>query len=142
MDLMEYIYDDGGRSLYFKGKSGVRDCVCRSIAIAMGMDYKVIYNHIFSMMGESPRNGVNTRSVKFKRLMESLGFTWVATSGIGWTEATHLVQGELPDGRLVCSMAGHYTAVIDNRVHDTFDPRMNGMYEFRKVYGYWKLKED
>ena len=140
MDLMEYIYDDGGRSIYFKGKA--RDCVCRSIAIAMGMDYKVIYNHIFSMMGESPRNGVNTRTAKFKKVMESLGFRWVATSGIGSHQAVHLVKGELPEGRLVCSMAGHYTAVVDNQVRDIFDPRMNDMFEFRKVYGYWKLKED
>lgn len=140
MALMEYIYDDGGRSLYFKGKTG--DCVCRSIAIAMGMDYKVIYNHIFSMMGESPRNGVNTRTAKFKKVMESLGFRWVATSGIGSHRAVHLVKGELPEGRLVCSMAGHYTAVVNNEVRDIFDPRMNDMFEFRKVYGYWKLKED
>lgn len=138
MDLMEYIYDDGGRSLYFKGKA--RDCVCRSIAIAMGMDYKVIYNHIFSMMGESPRNGVNTRTANFKKVMESLGFRWVATSGIGSHQAVHLVKGELPEGRLVCSMAGHYTAVVNNQVRDIFDPRMNDMFEFRKVYGYWKYE--
>ena len=138
--LMDWIYDDGGRSRYFKGKT--RDCVCRSIAIAMGIDYKVIYNHIFSMMGESPRNGVNTRSVKFKRLMESLGFTWVATAGIGWTEATHLIQGELPVGRLVCSMAGHYTAVVNGYVRDIIDPRTNDFGDYKKVYGYWRLKED
>ena len=53
MALMEYIYDDGGRSLYFKGKTG--DCVCRSIAIASGRDYKEIYDLIFSTMKESPR---------------------------------------------------------------------------------------
>lgn len=138
MALMEYIYDDGGRFLYFKGKA--RDCVCRSIAIAMGMDYKVIYNHIFSMMGETPRNGVNTRTAKFKKVMESLGFRWVATSGIGSHQAVHLVKGELPEGRLVCSMAGHYTAVVNNQVRDIFDPRMNDMFEFRKVYGYWKYE--
>jgi hypothetical protein len=39
-------------------------------------------------------------------------------------------------------MAGHYTAVVYNQVRDIFDPRMNDMFEFRKVYGYWKLKED
>ena len=137
--LMEYIYDDGGRSRYFKGNA--RDCVCRSIAIVLGQDYKEIYNHIFAMMGESPRNGVNTRTAKFKRLMDSLGFTWVATSGIGSHQAVHLVKGELPDGRLVCSMAGHYTAVVNNQVRDIIDPRTNDLWDYRKVYGYWKLKE-
>ena len=137
--LMDWIYDDGGRSRYFKGNA--RDCVCRSIAIVLGQDYKEIYNHIFAMMGESPRNGVNTRTAKFKRLMESLGFTWVATSGIGSHQAVHLVKGELPDGRLVCSMAGHYTAVVNNQVRDIIDPRTHDLWDYRKVYGYWKLKE-
>ena len=138
MAMMEYIYDDGGRSLYFKGKTG--DCVCRSIAIASGRDYKEIYDLIFSTMKESPRNGVNTRTAKFKKVMESLGFRWVATSGIGSHQAVHLVKGELPEGRLVCAMAKHYTAVVNNQVRDIFDPRMNDMFEFRKVYGYWKYE--
>jgi hypothetical protein len=140
MALMEYIYDDGGRSLYFKGKTG--DCVCRSIAIASGRDYKEIYDLIFYTMKESPRNGVNTRTAKFKRMMESLGFRWVATSGIGSHQAVHLVKGELPEGRLVCSMAGHYTAVVNNHVRDIIDPRTNDFGDYRKVYGYWKIKED
>ena len=135
---MEWIYDDGGRSLYFKGKTG--DCVCRSIAIAMGRDYKEIYDLIFKTMGKTPRNGVSTSKPKFKRMMASLGFTWVATSGIGWKESTHLIKGELPEGRLVCAMAGHYTAVVDNQVRDVFDPRMNDLQEYRKVYGYWMFE--
>ena len=136
---MEWIYDDGGRSLYFKGHT--RDCVCRSIAIAMGRDYKEVYDLIFKTMGKTPRNGVSTHKPKFKRMMASLGFTWVATSGIGWKESTHLIKGELPEGRLVCAMAGHYTAVIDNQVRDIFDPRENDFGEFRKIYGYWKLED-
>ena len=140
MALMDYIYDDGGRSLYFKGKAGVRDCVCRSISIASGKDYKEIYNLLSKTMGETPRGGVFTTKAKFKRMMASLGFTWVATSGIGWTEAVHLAWGELPKGRLVCSMAGHYTAVVDNVVRDTLDPRVNPYGQMRKVYGYWKYE--
>lgn len=139
MALMEYIYDDGGRSLYFKGKTG--DCVCRSVAIASGRDYKEIYDLIFSTMKESPRNGVNTRTAKFKRLMESLGFRWVATSGIGSHQAVHFIQGELPDGRMVCSVNGHWVAVVDNQVRDIFDCRLNTFGEHRRIYGYW-IKED
>ena len=138
MELLPYIYDDGGRNQYFKGKAGVRDCVCRAITIASGMDYKQVYDLIFRTMGESPRNGVFTRKPKFKRMMESLGFSWVATSGIGSHQAVHLINGELPNGRLVCSMAGHWTAVVDNRVRDTFDPRTNAYGQNRKIYGYWE----
>ena len=139
MALMEYIYDDGGRSLYFKGKTG--DCVCRSIAIASGRDYKEIYDLIFSTMKVSPRNGVNTRTAKFKRLMESLGFRWVATSGIGSHQAVHFIQGELPEGRMVCQVTGHCVAVVNNQVRDIFDCRLNTFGENRRIYGFWK-KED
>lgn len=140
MDLMELVYDDGGRHLYFKGKSGVRDCVCRSISIASGKDYKEIYDLLFKTMGETPRGGVFTTKPKFKRMMVSLGFTWVATSGIGSHQAVHLVEGELPEGRFCCSMAGHWTAVVDNQVRDTIDPRINGYGQMRKIYGYWKYE--
>lgn len=140
MDLMEYIYDDGGRSRYFKGVTG--DCVCRAVAIASGRDYKEVYDLIFSTMGVSPRYGVNTRTAKFKRMMETLGFRWTATSGIGSHQAVHFIQGELPEGRMVCSVNGHWVAVVDNRVRDVFDCRLNSFGENRRVYGYWKLKED
>ena len=36
---MKWIYNDGGRSLYYKAQN-VRDCVCRAIAIANDEDYK------------------------------------------------------------------------------------------------------
>ena len=92
-------------------------------------------------MKESPRNGVDTRSPKFKRMMESLGFRWTATSGIGSHQAVHFIQGELPEGRLVCSVHGHNVAVVDNQVRDIFDCRRNIYGEDRRIYGYWK-KED
>ena len=136
---MELIYDDGGRSRYFKGQCG--DCVCRAITIASGMDYKQVYDTIFKTMGETPRNGVMTKSAKFKRMMASIGFRWVATSGIGSHQAVHFIQGELPEGRLVCATAKHYVAVVDNKVRDIFDPRINDFGDHRKIYGYW-IKED
>lgn len=137
MELLNFIHDDGGRNQYFKGTAG--DCVTRSIAIASGMDYKQVYDLIFRTMGESPRNGVWTKKPKFKRMMQQIGFTWTATSGIGSHQAVHLVNGELPDGRLVIAMAKHYTAVVDNTVHDIFDPRTNDFGDCRKIYGYWKF---
>lgn len=137
MELLEYIYDDGGRNKYFKGQTG--DCVCRSIAIASGKDYKEVYDLLFKTMGESPRNGVFTKKAKFKRMMQSLGFTWTATSGIGSHQAVHFVPGDLPSGNLVVATAKHYVAVVDNKVHDIFDSRTNPFGECRKIYGYWKF---
>ena len=42
---MEWVYDDGGRSKYFKAEH-VGDCVCRAIAIGTGKDYKEVYDLI------------------------------------------------------------------------------------------------
>ena len=41
---MKWVYDDGGRSKYFKGTTD--DCVARAIAIATGKDYKEVYDLI------------------------------------------------------------------------------------------------
>lgn len=38
-----WVYNDGGRSNYFKGKK-VGDCVARAVAIASGIDYKKVYD--------------------------------------------------------------------------------------------------
>jgi hypothetical protein len=35
----------------------------------------------------------------------------------------HLTDGELPGGRLVVSVSGHWTAVIDGEIRDTHDPQ-------------------
>ncbi len=134
---MPFNYNDGGRSRYFKAKR-VNDCVCRSIAIASGRDYKEVYNELGSVMGKSARERQNTRAAKFRRYMLGLGFIWVACAKPGETGATHLIVGELPMGRLVCSAAKHYVAVIDGVVNDTWDSRYNSFDEPRRIYGYWK----
>ena len=145
MELLKYVYDDGGRSKYFKA-SNVEDCVVRAIAIASGRDYKEIYNSLKKAIGYSPRGGVWTSRASFKRWMKENGFRWVSCSGIGSHQAVHFVEGELPSfisgesnvpARLVCSCHRHNVAVINNEVHDTWDSRFNSWGELRRIYGYW-----
>ena len=136
--IMGYIYSDGGRSNYFKGNTG--DCVCRAIAIASGRDYKDVYNSLKKAIGGSPRNGVYTNKPNFKRWMTENGFEWVSCAGIGKKIAVHFVEGELPKGKMVCSVAKHYVAVVDNIVYDTWDSRYNCFGELRRIYGYWLYK--
>lgn len=133
-NLMEYIYSDGGRENYFKGKA--KDCVCRAISIASGKDYMEVYKSLKNAIG-TPRNGVDTTKKAFKEWMVANGFVWVACSGIGVKESVHFIKGELPQGRLVCSVAKHYVAVIDDKVFDTWDSRYNSWGELRRIYGYW-----
>lgn len=153
---MLFIYDDGGRALAgYQGRAG--DCVCRAIAIAAEMSYEEIYQRLSSgagnerrTKGRTCRNGIHVRRKWFKDYMRTLGFEWVPTMRIGSGCKVHLVDGELPNGRLVVSVSKHYTAVIDGVVHDTHDPQRAVVWHYsdntsrvsqRCVYGYWRLQE-
>ena len=142
---MEWVYDDGGRSQYFKCEK-VGDCVCRAVAIATGEDYMDVYKRINNLAKSeritkskagrsSARNGVYKDTMR--KLMESYGFKWVPTAGIGTGCRVHLRSDELPSGRIVARVSKHVTAVIDGVCHDTYDPTRNGR---RCVYGYF-IKE-
>lgn len=131
---MEWVYDDGGRSQYFKGKTG--DCACRAISIATGQDYKRTYDELAMLNKKrcgkkSARNGVDRRDIR--AYMADLGWEWHPTMGIGTGCKVHLDADELPSGRIVCSLSGHLVAVIDGVLHDTYD----SAWERRCVYGYW-----
>lgn len=141
-ELLPYVYSDGGRAQYFKGKTGVYDCVCRAVAIASGKDYKDVYNAMKAATGESPRKGTYTNTAKFKRFMGGMGFTWTPCSGIGVRTAVHPRKGEMPEhGRHVCSAHGHYFAIVEGVVYDAWDSRYNSFGEVRRIYGYWTYNE-
>lgn len=130
---MKWVYNDGGRSNYFKA-NGVGDCVVRAIAIASGHDYKEVYDYIFKIAKRSPRNGVDK---KYSRIAaEHFGGVWTPIMSIGTGCKVHLCSEELPKGRLVCSCSAHYTAVVDGVINDIYDPSRNGT---RCVYGYYKF---
>ena len=129
---MEFIYNDGGRSQYFKGTTG--DCVIRAICNATGKDYKEIYNTIAKMQNESPRNGVKPKVYK-KYIEEVLGWKWIACMGIGTGCTTHLCKEELPSGILIVRTSKHLTCVKNGVLYDSYDCTRNGT---RCVYGYWE----
>ena len=156
---LDFLQDDGGRAAAgYKGSAG--DCVARSVAIASGKPYAEVYAVLAEGTGEqratkrgkraaSARNGISVKRKWFRDYMHSLGFTWVPTMRIGQGCKTHLLRGELPNGRLVVSVSKHYTAVIDGVIHDTHDPtRATIWYDdfgktksmtHRCVYGYWQI---
>lgn len=131
---MDWVYDDGGRSLYFKGEAD--DCVIRSVAIATGRDYLEVYDEIKAFnKGKSCRNG--TPSKVTKNYINSFGFKWVPTMQIGSGCQVHLREDELPGGTLLVSLSGHISCVKDGVIYDTFDCSRDGT---RCVYGYWIVK--
>jgi hypothetical protein len=142
---MKFNYNDGGRSAAgYKGNAG--DCVCRAVAIAAELPYQQVYAQLAAgnatqhrskhtpKKGRTAAAGISTSRKWFKNYMKSLGFEWVPTMGIGTGCKVHLVEGELPMGRLVVSVSKHMTTVIDGDIHDTYDPSRGGE---RCVYGYY-----
>lgn len=139
---MKFVYDDGGRSKYFKAEQ-VGDCVTRAIAIATEQDYKVVYDAINRLAKQekvtprkrsisSARNGVYKETIR--KYMNSIGWKWHPTMEIGKGCTVHLREDELPKGRLVVAVSKHETAVIDGTLHDTYDCSRGGS---RCVYGYY-----
>ena len=138
---MKFQLNDGGREAAgFKGSAS--DCVVRSVAIATGLPYLDVYNALKEVnstkrgkrKGQSPREGVFTKTTAFKRYMASLGWSWVPCMGIGTGCTVHLHDGELPSGTLIVAVSRHYTTVVDGVIHDMHDPSRGGT---RCVYGYW-----
>lgn len=139
---MEWVYDDGGRSRYFKGEAG--DCVCRAIAIATGKDYKEVYDDI-NRLAKSERKGKRKRGISSARngvypqterkLMAEYGWEWVPTMQVGQGCRVHLRADELPSGPLVVSVSRHTVAVLDGVIHDLSDCSRDGT---RCVYGYYR----
>lgn len=139
---MKFVYDDGGREAAgYKGTTG--DCACRAAAIASQRPYKEVYDLINEFAktertGKRKRGKSNARTgvfqPTFKKVMETLGFKWVATMHIGQGCTVHLRENELPRGRIVCNVSRHYVAVVDGVLHDTYDSSRDGD---RCVYGYF-----
>ena len=139
------LFNDGGREAAgYKGVAG--DCFTRAVAIAAELPYQEVYNTA-NEFGQrermskrrksksSARTGVHGPTAR--RIMESLKFGWTPTMGIGTGCQVHLKPDELPSGRIVVSLSGHYAAVVDGVLHDTYDCSRE---ETRCVYGYWTVK--
>jgi len=136
---MKYVFDDGGRQAAgYRGFTG--DCVTRSIAIAMGLPYQEVYDEMAAIHQSivaaksgylvsgprTARNGIDTRSARFRAWMYKRGWAWHPTMQVGSGCKVHLQADELPAGRLIVSLSKHYTAVIDGVIHDTYDPNDRG----------------
>lgn len=137
---MKWVYDDGGRSNYFKGVTG--DCVCRAISIAMNKDYKEIYD-LINMYAEEYRNTENSEDNSHARygvskelthkILTDLGYKWIPKMFFGKGCKTHLRDGEIPKkGNIIVCVSKHLTCVKNNVIYDTFDPSRKGN---RCVYG-------
>lgn len=70
---LQFKFNDGGRSKYFKGEAG--DCVVRAISIATNTDYKVIYDELF----QANKDYLAKKNTKIAKQMKSRtrGKRWI-----------------------------------------------------------------
>lgn len=142
---MKFVYSTGGREKYFK-TTNVRDCVCRAISNATGIDYLEVYNAINAeaknehtskrkRKTSSARNGVYTATAK-RYIERTLGWQWVPCMSIGTGCKVHVKEGELPaKGSYILNLSAHFSCWKDNQLYDTYDCSRGGT---RCVYGYWR----
>ena len=155
---MVFVYNDGGRSKYFKAEH-VGDCVCRAIAIATGIDYKEVYDELQRRAKQetdrqlkkhrnnkrsSARNGMFKDT--WKQYLKDLGWVCHSTCAVGKGVSCHLVAEELPMGTLIVQVSRHLVCVKDRVIYDTYNSSIKQYYndfgelitnENRAVYGYW-----
>jgi len=156
---MKFNYNDGGRSKYFKGEN-VGDCATRAISIALGKDYKEVYDTINNMAKREStkrhkghkrsqsRNGVFKET--WKRYLAKAGWVHVSTCSIGSTKSKlKFVDGALPEkGTYIVQLSKHLTTLVDGVINDTYDCSKKQYYDWysgdlvtndeRCVYGYWR----
>lgn len=141
---MKFIYNDGGRSNYFK-KQNARDCVVRAICNATGKDYKEVYDRINELIRTARKSKKEThrtsaevgvyKRIYTKYIEKELGRKWVACMGIGTGCTTHLSEDELPNNTtIIVRTSKHLTCVKNGVLYDTYDCSRDGN---RCVYGYW-----
>lgn len=154
--------DGGARAAGYTAKAA-DDCVIRSIAIASGLDYKVIQNDLMdrgrvfaTKYADQKRNGKPTRKAQIARqyikinfnvragvhkelyepLLSDLGFIWTPQMQIGTGTRLHVAAGELPaTGTYILRLSRHLTVLIDNFIHDTYKCDRDGS---RAVYGWYR----
>lgn len=124
-----FIYNDGGRSKYFKGTAG--DCAARSMAIALGLDYKQAYNEIAAQnkamgYGKSARNGIYKDD--FSKVLKRHGWIWHPAPKFDGRKAR---CSDMPHGTVIARQSRHFVTVIDGVPHDIWDC------SDKMVYGYW-----
>lgn len=143
---MEFVYNDGGRSQYFKA-TNVGDCVTRAICNASGLDYKFVYDRLKEMAKKestkhhrghkksSVRDGVFKET--WKRLLNDMAWEHQITAKIGQAEKVHLTDDELPNNKImIVQVSKHLTCIKNGILYDTYDCSRDGE---RMVYGYWEM---
>ena len=120
---MEFIYNDGGRSKYFKC-GGVGDCVCRALCNTTGVDYKVMYDLINKVSKlEKHSNKSNARNGVYKdtirKILKALHAQEIKVQEFGSSKKCHLCDEDLIDyqrGKYLLSLSHNNSSLINGKL--------------------------
>lgn len=107
-------------------------CGVRALVLADDMDWdkaEWLLRH-YCKKGKAGNGSLSKGIYKedYNAALEFLGYKWVAAPKFEGRKAR---ASDLPPGKHIARMAGHYCCVIDGNVHDTWDSSN------KMVYGYW-----
>jgi hypothetical protein len=142
---VEWVYDDGG-----SGSHDLKDCVPRAIAIASGRPYDEVHEQCEECNAGALDDAYLTPEERAAHeAMAEDGLDYHGTAGADEGLDSYLEElgfqyhrcglGDDPlptTGRLIVVMPGHFAAVIEGVLHDTWDCRG------RPVEGYWMPAEE
>ncbi len=130
-----FIYNDGGRAdAGFKGTTG--DCAVRAMAIALALPYADVYRELAQANKDSGRKKSVRRGVMkevYSKVLSKYGWEWRSAPKFDGRKARY---NDLPNVKCIARMSGHYAAVINGNLHDSWNSGR------KMVYGYWVKATD
>jgi hypothetical protein len=117
-------------------RKGNNYCGVRALVLAEGMDWEKaewLLRH-YCKNGKAGNGALSKGIYKedYNAALESLGYKWVAAPKFDGRKAR---AADLPPGKHIARMAGHYCCVIEGVVYDTWNSSN------KMVYGYWTRDE-
>lgn len=127
-----YVYSDGGREeAGFKSKS---DCGIRAFAIALDLSYndsrKALKKAAKAVVRGSGAIANGIYKEDMAAALAEFGWVWHSAPKFEGRKARYY---DIP-GKAILQMAGHYAAVVDGVLYDSWDSSN------KMVYGYWAKK--
>lgn len=149
---LPFTYDDGGRSLYYKGEAG--DCVPRAFAIYLQLDYKQVYDDLQALQREyndkhaarDTRKGKAVRKTKTRRSVRNgtwkeVGDRYAEQQGLRkirtgeGSRRMPLDQAVAEHGDGIYGVNRHKLAIIDGVVRDTYNSSVTHFYGEPQIKG-------
>jgi len=135
---MKWQFHDGGRKLAGY-RPHARDCVIRSISIALNLDYKRTAKRIAKGLNwDDAHWSQGMHSGKYRNFLFKKGWMYISLTGERCD--TDNAEDRLPKTQLILQMHRHLVACYKHILYDTWDSRtIRGKKKYpNTILGYWQ----